>query len=108
MIAILSRDIPGLPHSILENLRSVLLMLLINLLLERIQIGNRLLYWLGTHVFECYLLQRIPMILFSHFGVQTFSATLFVCASAAVAVALVPLCSRLLQRFDYLIFRKEP
>ncbi len=72
-----------------ENLRAIAFMLLLNCFLYRVQLGNRLLRWLGAHVFECYLLQRLPMILLSELGLAAYSPALFVLACAAGTVLLV-------------------
>ena len=79
-------------------------MLLIILLLEWIEIGNRLLRWIGTHVFEIYLLQRLPMILLAHFGLSKTCIPLFICGSIIGTGLLVWLFSYLLARFDEHIF----
>lgn len=108
VVLVLTRGISGIPHSIQENLRAILTMLLINLLLERVEVGNRVLQWFGTHVFEFYMLQRLPMILLDHFGVSKTSVPLFICASAAGTVLLVLLFSKLMERLDRLVFCSKP
>ena len=93
-----------------ENLRAIVFMLMLNCFLSRLRLGNRLLHWLGTHVFECYLLQRLPMIVLSHFGFAKRSPALFVLACAAATVLLViPISEglRLLDRRFFPVLRKQ-
>lgn len=44
------------------ELRGVFFAFLVVLVTMKIQIGNRILGWLGKHTFEVYILQRLPMI----------------------------------------------
>ena len=78
----------------------ICLMLLILLILSWFRIGNPVLHWLGTHVFLCYMLQRLPMILLHHFGVSRSSIPLFVLGSAVGTVLLVFPCEKLLKWLD--------
>ena len=95
----------GLAYAAKENLRAILVMLLLILLLERLEFGNRLLDWVGKHVFGFYLLQRLPMILLKHFGVNQLSAALFVSVSVLGTVLLVVLFDSVFRRMDRLVFR---
>lgn len=52
-------------YCIIDNITACSFILLLILLLMRIEINNRFLYWLGRHLFPLYIYQRIPMILFS-------------------------------------------
>lgn len=104
-ILLLTYSLKGLPHGIAENLRAILAMLFLLLLLERVRFGNRVLFWVGRHVFEFYMLQRLPMILLSHFGFNHSAPLFFVCASIAGTAALVYLFGKLLRCFDRLVFR---
>lgn len=87
-------------YGILENIRGICLMLLILLILSWFRIGNPVLHWLGTHVFQCYMLQRLPMILLHHFGVSQSNISLFVLGSAVGTVLLVIPCEKLLKWLD--------
>ena len=89
---------------LLENLRGILLMLLINVFLMRVRIGNSALAWLGKHVFLCYILQRLPMIIFETMGLPRYSIGLFVLASAAATLLLVLIFDRLFAAFDRRLF----
>lgn len=54
--------------AVLYDLCAVLFCLLIVGFTMKVKIGNPVLDWLGIHSFSIYILQRIPMILFYHFG----------------------------------------
>lgn len=41
---------------------------LVTLITMKVSFSNPLLIWLGNHVFSIYILQRIPMIVFKHYG----------------------------------------
>lgn len=74
--------------AILFNLVFCLTVILITM---KIKFGNRVLVWLGKHLFEIYILQRIPMIVFKHFGLQNISIYLyFVCCFAVTLIMLNP------------------
>lgn len=55
--------------------------ILVILITMRLKIGNRVLHWLGINAFAIYILQRIPMILLSEFGINDnhvlFALTVF-------------------------------
>lgn len=51
-----------------------------------VKLDNPLLQWLGKHCFSLYILQRIPMILLSHFGWQDHK---FLFTSAVIFLALL-------------------
>lgn len=94
----------GLPTGVCGNLRAVFLMLLINLLLERFVISNQVLNWLGEHVFEFYLLQRLPMILLDHFNIQQFSIALYIAGTIVATTLLVVPINYAIKRIDLLLF----
>ena len=61
--------------------------LVVVILTAKLRIGNRPLSWMGKHLFEIYILQRLPMILLSWFQVidpMLFSA-LAICATMLLA-----------------------
>ena len=96
------------PHGIAGiagNLRAVCFMLLILIFLSRFQFGNFVLDWLGKHVFLCYMLQRLPMILLEHFDVSRTCIPLFVIGSAAGTVLLVLLIDPVIKCIDRFVVR---
>ena len=63
---------------------SVLFSIVVILFSTWVKLDNSALQWLGNHCFSIYMLQRIPMIILSHFGWQdhkiVFTATVLVFA----------------------------
>lgn len=76
--------------------------LLIVTLSSRIIIGNKVLIWLGDHLFEIFILQRIPMIILKELQVQ--NKLLFVLVSFIVTICLAFLCKKLLRMIDDKLF----
>ena len=97
----------GLPLWVRENLRAIALGLIILVLSERVHIGNPVLNWLGTHVFECYMVHRLPMIIFSQLCDLRFNRTCFIILCAVSTVVLAEIASRLLRKVDKLMFREN-
>ncbi len=58
------------------------------LLTMRVTLCNRALVWCGEHLFEVYILQRIPMIVFDRIGFVDWNVPLAFVASLAVTVGL--------------------
>ncbi len=101
LILLLSKvPFPHILDGIMENIRATLFMFLIIAFLARIQVGNVVLKWLGSNVFLCYLLQRLPMIVLNHFGVSKSSIPLFVVGSAIGTVLLVLLLKEVMIRLE--------
>lgn len=68
-----------------------------------IKLNNPALQWLGNHCFSIYMLQRIPMILLSHFGLQD-RKILFTTAVIIIALFLAWGFKRLTDSIDKRIF----
>lgn len=68
------------------GLCSVLFVLALTAATSFVKIDNAILQWLGKHCFAIYILQRIPMIVFSHFGIQNSS---LVFTALVIIVALL-------------------
>lgn len=100
----------SLPHlfgGILENIRALCFIPMILAFLSRFQLGNAALSWLGSHVFLCYLLQRLPMIVLNHFDISRMSVPLFVCGSAVGTVLLVLFFNRIIKIIDEILFQEK-
>jgi len=69
----------------------------------KIDIHNKILQFLGTHLFEIYILMRIPMIILLHFHIT--NTYFFVLISFAVTVALAFLFKKVLKFVDGKIFK---
>ena len=70
-------------------------------------LNNPLLRWSGEHLFELYILQRLPMILLFHGGVAAWNRYVYVALCAAITIALSAVFSRLTKAVDTLLFRKS-
>ena len=53
---------------IVYELHGVVFLWILLLLTMKVKVGNQFLDFLGAHIFEIYIYQRIPMMLFSQFG----------------------------------------
>ncbi|MBR3819440.1 MAG: acyltransferase family protein [Clostridia bacterium] len=73
--------------------------LLTVLLSMRISINNGVLRWFGKRVFGIYILQRIPMIILQHFGMND-SPLLFAAVSFAVTIVLAEIFERGMDKLD--------
>ncbi len=56
----------------------------------RITLKNKILSWCGSYLFEIYILQRIPMIVFQRLGLHQISSLLYfaVCAIVTVGISI--------------------
>ncbi len=56
--------------TILFSVAAPIFCVLVTWLTIRVKLDNKALNWLGNHAFSIYILQRLPMILLSHFGIN--------------------------------------
>lgn len=54
-----------------------------------IRIDNKVLFWLGRHVFEIYIMQRLPMGLLKPIMKVSRPLYLFLCVASVIAIAAV-------------------
>lgn len=73
--------------------------LLIIFLSMRISLNNAVLRWFGKRVFGVYILQRIPMIVLSHFGAES-KPVLFTAACIAITIVIAEVFEQLMGRLD--------
>lgn len=73
----------------------------------RVTFKNKFLIWCGKHLFEIYILQRIPMIIFSGLGLQHISTYLYFFLSFAATIVLVFGFSALIGKLHNIFFRTE-
>ena len=73
---------------------AVLFTLGIVMITMKVKITNPVLEWFGNHVFSVYILQRIPMILLSRYGVADRHKYEFMIASIIVTVLLAEIFDR--------------
>lgn len=76
--------------------------LLVVLVTARVRIGNRLLGWAGKHLFEIYILQRLPMIVLSQLSVK--NPMVFVAVSLTATLLLAAAFHRFTEKLDTLVF----
>ena len=88
----------------MKTKRFLLILLVLVVLSMKIKIGNRLLQFFGAHVFSIYILQRIPMLLLSHFGYQEGHPYRFVVACLAATLVLAVLFDFATDKLDALLF----
>ena len=91
-------------HLAWYTLWSALFMALLVLLTMKIKTGNRVLQWLGAHVFSIYILQRIPMMVLRRLGLADHRY-LFILLSFLATLALAVLFDAALAKLDARIWR---
>lgn len=57
-------------HVVGSSVRTCLFALLVVLATMRIRVQSRILHWCGTHLFSLYILQRLPMLVMRHLGLN--------------------------------------
>ena len=65
----------------------------------RMSVNNSVLRWFGNHVFSVYILQRIPMIILTYFGMNG-NPFLFSAACFAITIVIAELFDRMTDRLD--------
>lgn len=73
----------------------------------KVNLGNKVLYWLGNHVFSVYILQRLPMALFAKIDFIAAEREYFFVLSFAATVILAELFDRGTGALDKLIFDRK-
>lgn len=66
----------------------------------KISVNNKILYWLGCYTFEIYILQRIPMMVFSRLEWLKEKPYLFLFCTMAATLLMAKVFHELLKRFD--------
>ena len=92
---------------ILGTVKNLIFSLAVATLSMRLSIHNRVLEWLGRQSFSIYLLHRIPMLLFSHFGILADNKYLFTLLILATALPLSAGFTWLCAMVDGLIYPKK-
>lgn len=89
---------------------TVLFTLLVVLITMKLKIGNKVLYWLGNHVFSIYIFQRLPMSVFVRFENIASNRYLFFILSFVVTAIIAELFDRGVAALDKVIFdrKKKP
>lgn len=76
-----------------------ILMVLVSM---RISVNNKILQWFGKRVFGIYILQRIPMMILSHFGANK-NPVFFTAACFALTIVLAEIFERATDKLDVLL-----
>ncbi len=82
----------------------ILFMALVLMLTMKLNIGNRILTFFGSHVFSVYILQRIPMAVLTRAGLNTSHKYAFTVLCFFITVALAVLYDYLIGRLDSLVY----
>ena len=85
---------------------AVVFCLLLVVFSMKIRLDNKLLQWLGTYAFAIYIMQRWPMLIYVHYGLEK-KVALFVCLSIPSALLVAFLFQSLLYRVDKKLFVKS-
>lgn len=86
---------------------AILFMALVVLFTMKVKIGNPVLSFFGSHVFSIYILQRIPMIIFSKLGLASANKYLFVVLCFSATVMLAVIFDRLTGKLDRVLFDRR-
>lgn len=81
--------------------------LLVVLITMKVNFGNKILYWLGNHVFSVYILQRLPLSVFNEIEAISSNRYLFFVLSFGVTAILAELFERATGALDKVIFKKK-
>lgn len=73
---------------LMREIAMVFFVIAVVLFTMRVSLNNKVLQFLGKHLFGIYILQRIPMILFKHIGLADYNIYLFFFASLAVTIVM--------------------
>ncbi len=78
-------------HIAAEILANLFFTVAVVLFTMHITLKNKMLVWCGKNLFELYILQRIPMIIFSTLGVNNISVIIYfvLCAAITALIAIV-------------------
>lgn len=93
-------------HLIWYDLWGALFLLLLVLLTMKVQINNGILTWFGSHVFSVYILQRIPMMVFTKLGLADHRYS-FITLSFCATLVLAVLFDAALEKLDKAIWGRQ-
>lgn len=92
---------------IFYELWAILFAMLIVVFTMKFKIGNKILDWVGSHVFSIYMLQRIPMMIFEKIGLAQNHKYIFVIACLAVTLGLSAGFDMITTKIDKLIYERK-
>ncbi len=85
----------------------IMFMALIVLATMKVQIGNGILDFFGSHVFSIYILQRLPMKLLDRLGLADSNKYVFVVLCLFITVALAVIFDLAMDKLDKAIFTRK-
>lgn len=85
----------------------ILFMALIVLATMKVQIGNGILEFFGSHVFSIYILQRIPMIILTKLGLAASHKYVFVALCFFATVTMAVLFDLAMDKVDCFLFKSK-
>ncbi len=85
----------------------ILFMALVVLFTMKVQIGNGILEFFGSHVFSIYILQRLPMIILTKIGLAASHKYVFVALCFFATVTMAVLFDLATDKLDGVLFRKR-
>lgn len=86
---------------------TLLFTLLVIFITMKVNFGNKVLYWLGNHVFSVYILQRLPLSVFNEIEAISSNRYLFFVLSFGVTAILAELFDRATGALDKVLFKKR-
>lgn len=86
---------------------AIMFMALVVLFTMKMKIGNRILDWFGAHIFSVYILQRIPMIILKHLGLNESHKYAFIVVSFFATIVLAAVFDRVISKLDELIYKPK-
>lgn len=93
-------------NTIILLFRHVFFAVVVVLVTMKVSVHNSILEYLGKHLFSIYILQRLPMILLLHLGINKHPI-LFIVISMAVTLAISYPFDLLIKKLDKMIFTKK-
>lgn len=101
-----------MPSTLIGNLFKHTIMapffcLIVTILLTKFTVSNKLLINSGRYLFEFYILQRIPMIIFKEVGICDFNLYIYFVLCIIVTIVLSLLFRKCLTKLDRVVFKSS-
>ena len=87
-------------NTLYYSISSILFVFLIILISVKVKFNSPILKWFGDNLFYIYMLQRLPMIIFSRIGLAGSHAYRFALISFILTILLTFIISKLMNIFD--------
>lgn len=93
-------------NEILLVFKHISFLFIVILITMKIKISNLILNFCGKHLFSIFMLQRLPMIILSHFGIEN-KPMLFLVLTVVITIAICIPFDYLIKKLDNAIFNKQ-